>query len=387
MAARATAPAGTRASPLGCRAACFLAASAAHPARRPRRRRTVAQSQRRLHWRPGPLGRLVRGRRTALLALVTGAEQRAAVEGSSPRPSSIEDDSSSVEERLADRPGRARRARPLDGRDLGAGHCRCAPRRPTTRRAARRALLTISEVSRSSMEELRQMLALLRDDSAPQRTDGVSYEPAHGLADLETPWPGPIVSAGLPGPDADRRASLAAQRLGGSVRVPDHPGGSDQHPQARRPHRPRRWNLEYRDRRSPGRDHRRRSAPRRCRRRRSRIGRDAGTRHPARWTPPRPDPSPPEASRSTPPSRTRRAQHDRGRPPSGLRWPRTRPWSAVVSCLCWGAVPTRRSPSSGRPGPAWPRFKLARRARPDVMLMDIRMPHLDGVFGHGPTDG
>jgi signal transduction histidine kinase len=51
--------------------------------------------------------------------------------------------------------------------------------------AARQALLTISEVSRSSMSDLRQMLALLRDDFATGADAGVSYEPARGLRDVE----------------------------------------------------------------------------------------------------------------------------------------------------------------------------------------------------------
>jgi signal transduction histidine kinase len=51
--------------------------------------------------------------------------------------------------------------------------------------AARAALSTISDVSRSSMQDLRQMLTLLRDDSASAPTDGVSYEPARGLDALE----------------------------------------------------------------------------------------------------------------------------------------------------------------------------------------------------------
>lgn len=46
--------------------------------------------------------------------------------------------------------------------------------------AARRALPTIGDVSHSSMGELRQMLALLRDESATGSDDGVSYEPARG---------------------------------------------------------------------------------------------------------------------------------------------------------------------------------------------------------------
>ena len=63
--------------------------------------------------------------------------------------------------------------------------------------AARQALLTISDVSRSSMQDLRQMLALLRDDSAATPGEDVTYEPARGVASLE-----PLIetyrSAGLP---------------------------------------------------------------------------------------------------------------------------------------------------------------------------------------------
>jgi signal transduction histidine kinase len=53
--------------------------------------------------------------------------------------------------------------------------------------AAREALITIGEVSRSSMAELRQLLTLLRDDSDPAGpADGpVPYEPARGLDDVD----------------------------------------------------------------------------------------------------------------------------------------------------------------------------------------------------------
>ena len=63
--------------------------------------------------------------------------------------------------------------------------------------AARQALLTISDVSRSSMQDLRQMLTLLRDDSPTAATDDVSYEPAHGLDTLE-PLIATYRAAGLP---------------------------------------------------------------------------------------------------------------------------------------------------------------------------------------------
>jgi signal transduction histidine kinase len=62
--------------------------------------------------------------------------------------------------------------------------------------AARKALVTIGDVSRSSMGELRQMLSLLRDDSTDGGTASMSYQPAHGLGDLE-PLVDTYRSAGL----------------------------------------------------------------------------------------------------------------------------------------------------------------------------------------------
>ena len=79
------------------------------------------------------LGRLVRARRTALLALVSEAEQRVAAErrarGSRARPEQVVPGRRAA----ADRPRRARRARPLDERRLGPGHRGGAPGRRTTR--------------------------------------------------------------------------------------------------------------------------------------------------------------------------------------------------------------------------------------------------------------
>jgi signal transduction histidine kinase len=62
--------------------------------------------------------------------------------------------------------------------------------------AARRALLTISDVSRASLQELRQILTLLRDEPTGSTTE-VTYEPARGLTDLET-LVDTYRSAGLP---------------------------------------------------------------------------------------------------------------------------------------------------------------------------------------------
>ena len=111
------------------------------------------------------LGRLTRSRRTALLALVSEAEQRAAAEREVAAAERDRSRLSLVEERL-------RIAR--DVHDVLAHSMSVVSVQATVGAhlaaddpaAARQALLTISDVSRSSMQDLRQMLTLLRDDSA-----------------------------------------------------------------------------------------------------------------------------------------------------------------------------------------------------------------------------
>lgn len=130
------------------------------------------------------LGRLVRARRTTLLALVSEAEQRVAAER---QLASAERDRT----RLALVDERLRIAR--DVHDVLAHSMSVVSVQATVGAhlaagdpaAARQALLTISEVSRSSMQDLRQMLTLLRDDSATAPEDGSSYEPARGVDTLE----------------------------------------------------------------------------------------------------------------------------------------------------------------------------------------------------------
>lgn len=130
------------------------------------------------------LGRLTGARRSALLALVAEAERRAAVERELAAAERDQSMLRQVEERL-------RIAR--DVHDVLAHSISVVSVQATVGAhlaaedpdAARRALLTISEISRSSTGELRQMLALLRDDSAAGSDDDVSYEPARGLKDVE----------------------------------------------------------------------------------------------------------------------------------------------------------------------------------------------------------
>lgn len=142
------------------------------------------------------IGRLTRSRRQALLALVAAAEQQARTER---ELAASERDRAS----LAQAEERLRIARELHdvlahsisviSVQATVGEHLAATDPPT----ARRALQTIGEVSRSSMGELRQMLGLLRDESADGRAATLSYEPAHGLDDLE-PLVDTYRSAGLP---------------------------------------------------------------------------------------------------------------------------------------------------------------------------------------------
>ena len=142
------------------------------------------------------LGRLVRGRRTALLALVTAAEQRAAVERELAAAELDRGRLVLVEERLAI----ARDVHDVLAHSMGVISVQAtvgAHLGVEDPAAARQALVTISEVTRSSMEDLRHMLTLLRNDSTAAAQDGVTYDPAPGLAALE-----PLIetyrAAGLP---------------------------------------------------------------------------------------------------------------------------------------------------------------------------------------------
>ena len=142
------------------------------------------------------LGRLVRGRRTALLALVTAAEQRAVVERELAAAELDRGRLGLVEERLAI----ARDVHDVLAHSMGVISVQAtvgAHLGVDDPGAARQALVTISDVTRSSMEDLRQMLTLLRNDSAAAPGAGVTYEPAPGLAALE-PLIDTYRAAGLP---------------------------------------------------------------------------------------------------------------------------------------------------------------------------------------------
>jgi len=133
------------------------------------------------------LGRVTRARREALLDRVAALEQQAATERALAAYELDRATLAGVEERL-------RIARELH--DVLAHSISVISVQATVGEhlaasdpgAARQALTTIGEVSRSSMAELRQLLTLLRDDSAdPSSADpeAVSYAPARGLDDVD----------------------------------------------------------------------------------------------------------------------------------------------------------------------------------------------------------
>ena len=120
------------------------------------------------------LGRLARSRRHALLALVTATEQQAVADRDRAALAQVEE--------------RLRIARELH--DILAHSISVISVQATVGEhlsaqdptAARQSLVTIGELSRASMTEIRQMLSLLRDDTS--MGEPLSYEPARGLADL-----------------------------------------------------------------------------------------------------------------------------------------------------------------------------------------------------------
>lgn len=114
------------------------------------------------------LGRLTRSRREALLALVEATEQRAAL--------------AQVEERLKI----ARELHDVLAHSIGVISVQATVGEHLSMSdpaAARASLHTIGELSRTSMREIRQMLALLRDTGSAH--DTTSYAPAPGLGELD----------------------------------------------------------------------------------------------------------------------------------------------------------------------------------------------------------
>lgn len=122
------------------------------------------------------LGRLTRGRRKALLALVEATARDAAAERDRTALAQVEERLQIARE-LHDVLAHSISVISVQatvGEHLSVGD-------PA---AARASLQTIGELSRSSMREIRQMLALLRDDTVSAE-DTSTFSPAPGLDDLD----------------------------------------------------------------------------------------------------------------------------------------------------------------------------------------------------------
>jgi len=231
----------------------------------------------------------------------------------------------------------------------------------------RAALLVVERTGREALEEMHRLLGVLREPHEPvQRTPHPRL--AHAGELLE-----PVRAGGLAAElRVEDAASSAARR--GLIRVPNPAGGGHQRPQTRRRH-PRRLHdplRQWGD--TPRRRRRRAAAPieRAAARRWARIDRDARTTGGV-W------------------------RDARRRTPAGARLPGRRSSPATSGTVMTTRVLLADDQEMVRAGlrlilAAEPDIDVvaeasdgnaavaaARRLRPDVTLMDIRMPNLDGI--------
>ncbi len=221
-------------------------------------------------------------------------------------------------------------------------------------------LETIERVGRGALTEMRRLVGMLRSDT------GEPLAPQPGLDDLQT-LVGQVCEAGLPVElhiDGERRElpvgiELSAYRIVQEALTNALKHAGESH--ALRPRPLWRRLARARDRR------RRQGSAAPVLRRRTRPGRDARAGRPLRRPPrrrtaperrfrrsrPAADPMTTRPDRRRPDARPRRAPQD----------PRSEPETSVV----------------GEAGDGEDAVTEARRLRPDVVLMDIRMPVLDGI--------
>jgi CheY-like chemotaxis protein len=242
---------------------------------------------------------------------------------------------------------------------------------------ARKALAAVEATSRQALVEMRRLLGVLRADAEPRG----SLAPAPGLADVEA-LAAEVARAGGAGRGPDRGDPGRAAGRAGAVRLPDRPGGADQRgpprrarppPGSRSATPPSRWRSRWSTTAAaatPGRAHGGHGI----------AGCASGRRcTAAAW---RPAPGPAAASGSRPACPWKGGsgdQHDRRGAPAGIRVLVADDQTLVRAGF---RVLVDSAPDLevvGEAGNGAEAVDLARSARPDVVLMDIRMPVLDGL--------
>ncbi len=253
----------------------------------------------------------------------------------------------------------------------------------------------VETTGRAALREMRRVLGVLRTDDSDHPDDAAVppvLEPQPGLGDVTT-----LVTkcrdAGLDvaGAHGRRGASPAVGRRARGL--PHHPGGLDQHDEARRA-RPCRDPGDLRRRCAHGRGRRRRARARAgATRQRSRSARHAGTGRDLRRRPGR---------GCSPGRRLPRASPPAARAGSGTERQRSRVGALMAAPIRVLVADDQELVRTGfrmilqteddievvgQAADGLEAVELARRHEPDVVLMDVRMPNLDGIEATGRLVG